>query len=123
MANDNLRPGKGAHLDLTMATLEFVHQCIEDLWNAAGDPEEADNLDTLVDSGEGMQYLRDIRNSATHWVATKDDFGTKLYKKLDWQDGEIRVTVVLNKQGALKLDVRYWYDPDGENTPKKWDKG
>jgi hypothetical protein len=25
------------------------------------------------------------------------------------------VTVVLNGQGALKLDVRYWFDPD--NAP------
>lgn len=113
--NANLRPGKGAHLDLTEETLDFLHNCFTDLWNATGEGEmykDSPALDTLIDSGEGMQYLKDINSSATHWKKAKDDFGTKLYKALPWNDGEIRVTVVLNKQGSLKVDLRYWFDPE-----------
>jgi hypothetical protein len=98
-----------------------MQQCIEDLWNAAGEPNTEEGLDALIDSGNGMQYLKDINASATHWRKSKDNFGTKLYKSLAWgEGGEIRVTVVLNNRGELKLDVRYWYDPD--NTSSQWQK-
>ena len=115
-----LRPGKGAHLDLTEETLDFFHNVFTDLWNAAGDGTAEDNptLDTLIDSGEGMQYLKDVSAPATHWVKSKDNFGTKLHKALPWGDGgEIRVTVVLNTRGELKIDMRYWFDPDSSTTP------
>jgi hypothetical protein len=117
-SNPNLRPGKGAHLDLTEETLDFLHNCFEDLWNACCLTEDAVAangdvaLDELIDSGNGMQYLKDINASATHWKKAQDNFGAKLYKALPWNDGEIRVTVVLNKQDALKVDVRYWFDPE-----------
>lgn len=128
--NSNLLPGKGAHLDLTEETLDFLQSCFTDLWNAAvtaddlkitestEDGEHTATLDELIDSGNGMQYLKDINASATHWQKAQDKFGTKLYKALPWGDGEIRVTVVLNSQGALKVDVRYWFDP--ANAPAKW---
>lgn len=121
LRNSKLQPGKGCHLDLTEETLDFLQSCFMDLWNAAGTGDAEDNptLDTLIDSGEGMQYLKDINNSATHWKKSKDNFGTKLYKALPWNDGEIRVTVVLNARGELKLDVRFWYDPE---TATKWSK-
>jgi len=116
-----LRPGKGAHLDLTEETLDFLQGCFTDIWQAAVVGEEAAErsgetpLDELIDSGNGMQFLKDINASATHWKKAQDKFGVKLYKALEWGDGEIRVTVVLNGQGALKVDVRYWFDPD--NAP------
>jgi hypothetical protein len=125
--NANLRPGKGAHLDLTEETLDFLQSTFMDLWNAAATAEEVEKndgddrtpLDELIDSGEGMQYLKDVNNSATHWKKAKDKFGTKLYKALPWgEGGEIRVTVVLNSQGALKVDVRYWFDP--EQSTSQW---
>jgi hypothetical protein len=109
-----LRPGKGAHLDLTEETLDFLRNCFEDLYNAAGEADATGKggLDELIDSGTAMQYLKDINASATHWKKAQDNFGTKLYKALPWGDGEMRVTVVLNGQGSLKIDVRYWYDAE-----------
>jgi hypothetical protein len=115
-----LRPGKGAHLDLTEETLDFLHGCFEDMWNAAVSTAEASSadsksLDELIDSEQGMQYLKDLRGSAEGWKPAQDKFGTKLLKALPWGDGEMRVTVVLNSQGSLKVDVRFWFDPD--NAP------
>jgi hypothetical protein len=118
-----LRPGKGAHLDLTEETLDFLHSALEDMWNAAVSTAEASvsdgegkSLDELIDTESGMQYLKDLRGSAEGWKPAQDKFGVKLYKALAWGDGEIRVTVVLNSQGSLKIDVRYWYDPDNAPT-------
>lgn len=120
----NLRPGKGAHLDLTHEVLDFLQGCFTDMWNAAGVGTEEDpefpSIDELIDEGKGMEYLKDLSESATHWQKAKDKFGTKLYKALPWQDGEIRVTAVLNSQGALKVDVRFWYDPDSPNSTPPW---
>jgi hypothetical protein len=123
-SNPNLRPGKGCHLDLTQETLEFINEAVTDLWNAAGvgtkEEPEFPSLDELIDSDNGIQYLKDVPYSATHWKKSKDNFGTKLYKALDWNDGEIRVTVVLNARGELKLDIRFWYDP--ESASPNWQK-
>jgi hypothetical protein len=117
----DLRPNpKGAHLDLTQETLEFFFNAFTDLWNAAGEGTDTENgepsIDELIDDGKGMQFLKDVNSSATHWKKAQDNFGTKLYKALPWQDGEMRVTAVHNKRGELKVDVRFWYDPDSSNA-------
>lgn len=120
-----LRPGKGyfSSPGLNHELLEFLHGAFEDLWNAAGDPADQDpefpDIDTLQDSEQGMQYLKDIRSSATHWVPTQDKFGVKLHKALPWGTGEVRVTVVL-KDNNLFVDIRQWYDPDDPSSSKSW---
>lgn len=126
-----LKPGKGAFLQLNQEVLEFLNECFTDMWNAAGEGSEQGteeqpcepSIDELQDSGNGMQYLKDIRSSATHWIPTQDKFGTKLHKALPWEDGEIRVTVVL-KGNALKVDIRQWYDPESlsAQTYVPWNK-
>lgn len=121
----DLRPGKGAFLPLTQEVIEFLHECIEDMWNAAGVGTEEDpefpSLDELIDAEDGLQYLKDLRASATHWKPSEDNFGVKLHKALPWNDGEIRVTVVL-KNDKLKIDVREWYDPENPNAKTPWKK-
>lgn len=118
----DLRPGKGAHLDLTEETLDFLAQCFTDMREAAviGEAVNETPLDELIDSGKAIEYLKDINSSATHWRKASDKFGVKLYKALPWNDGEIRVTVVVNPKGSLKVDVRFWYDPD--NQSPQWNR-
>jgi len=118
-----LRPGKGAFLPLTEETLDFLHDCFADLWNAAvakdeNDPNDA-RLDELIDAKNAGEYLKDLRASATHWKPSEDNFGVKLHKALPWNDGEIRVTVVL-KNDKLKVDVREWYDADSITSKTPW---
>jgi hypothetical protein len=118
-----LRPGKGAFLPLTSETIEFLHECITDVWNAAGVGTDEDpdfpSIDELIDDFKAGEYLNDLKASATHWVLSEDNFGIKLHKALPWDDGEIRVTVVL-KNGKLKVDIRSWYDPDNINAKTPW---
>lgn len=116
----SLKPGKGASLDLTEETLDFLQGAFEDMWNAAVAKDELEDenddrnaLNDLIDKGKSIQYLKDLRGSAQGWTPAQDTYGTKLYKSLPWNDGEMRVTVVLTKQGSLKVDVRFWFDAEG----------
>lgn len=95
------RPGKGIHMTLDFDTLEFIRLAVEEIWNAA--PDDEDPTKTI---------LEDLRGSATGWTLTKDNFGTKLYKVNEIDDAnQLRITVVVNKAGEVKLDIRTWFDP------------
>lgn len=105
-------PGKGFSGDLTEKSLNFFQLAFEDIWNAAGEEGELDNL---IDEGKAHEFQSYLRGTATGWKEEKDNYGTKLYKELEWgQDGrgtpqKYRVTVVITSKGTLKIDVRNWY--------------
>ncbi|SRR6266496_2724339 len=101
-----LVPGKGFHGDLTFDSIEFLHQTITDVWNAYG--EDGDSLQNEDNEGE---ILKAVQATSSGWTREKDNFGTKIWKEIEWQKGSYRVTVVLTKRG-LKLDVRNWFDPE-----------
>ena len=111
--DDGWRPGKGGlHADLTGETLNWFHQTLEAVWNAAGDEEQ---LNELIDSKKPTQFLRNVNGSDSGWTAEKDNFGVKLYKELLWAtdargvEHKYRITLVVNNKGELKIDFRDWY--------------
>jgi len=117
MAEEDTRTyyhGKGIMMDCTEETLDFLHGALEDLWNAAGEEGE---LNTLIDEGRQLEFLRYIQGSAQGWRSEKDDFGTKMYKELQWSQQangtyrRYRITAVLTKRGELKIDFREMYSP------------
>lgn len=99
-----LKPGKGAHLDLTEEVIVWISQVIQE----AELKYQSEDGDALQDNGKGLELLKEFERLG--WEREDDKFGKKAYRQLPWQEGAIRITVVLGKQGNLKLDVRYWYD-------------
>jgi hypothetical protein len=104
-----LRPGKGAHLTVTGEVLDFLADTLEDLRTAWIDGGAAQ----FVEAGDGFKVFALVTERSDGWTAGKDNFGRKLWRSYDWQGGEYRVTLVLNQHGEFKVDVRHWFDPDG----------
>lgn len=91
-------PGKGLHVALTEGSLFSIQDALEEIGQYYTD-------DTHDNSPE---VVLDTISKVPGWSRVRDKFGDKVYKSRSWNDGEIRVTVVL-KDGELKLDIRYWY--------------
>lgn len=112
------KPTKAAiQVDLTEETLEFLHEVLEDIFNAtsfAHDGEEIDNLDTLIDEKRGEDFLSHVNGSAAGWRREEDSYGKKLYKILPWgqnahgNERAYRITIVVRPNGEVKLDIREW---------------
>jgi hypothetical protein len=103
-----LKPGKGFHGTVTSEVLNFLADAINDVREAYVDGGGTE----LVDEGEAFKVLNLVTGFSSGWTSTKDKFGKKLYREIDWQGGSYRVTVVLNSHGELKIDIRQWYNPD-----------
>jgi hypothetical protein len=111
---DSWRPGKGFYGDLTTESMDWLTQCVDEVWDAYGT-----NGDTEYgeDGFEGaIKFLKHLHGSATGWKQEKDNFGTKLYKELAWGEQangtpiKYRFTVVASTRGELKFDLRQWYE-------------
>jgi hypothetical protein len=102
-----LKPGKGAFIPVNEEMLDWLHATFEEIWSAAGDEGELNNL---IDEGKGAQFLRHVAGSAAGWRGEEDEFGSKIYKQMPWGEGAYRVTVILDKSKKLKIDVRQWYE-------------
>ena len=103
----SLLPGKGGHFHLNAETLEFFKTAMAEVASI----NEEDDLDELIDNGDAKDAWTRLK-AVDGWEYAKDKFGEKLFKGMAWEEGEYRVTVVLNSHGALKLDVRVWFDPN-----------
>jgi hypothetical protein len=120
-------PGKGAFLHLNGDVLGFVTSAVGAIYdvltqegtrdlNELLDNDQAENLfkqlkTELVDDDEQAEELR--------WSFTKDSFGKKIHKGIEWQGSEYRVTVILTSSDELKLDVRQWYDPNSSTRGRQ----
>lgn len=93
-----LAPGKGIHIDLDIATVDFLKHTCDEVYEADAKSESSEHVIRLL-VGE------------YDWTFTSDSFGDKAHKAHSISMGtELRVTVVL-KRKELKLDVRTWYTP------------
>ena len=104
MAQRDLKPGKGAHFTATQEVLDFLVATLEEIqsvWDS-----------DVIDEGEAKEIQRQLADQYEGWTSVRDKFGKKLYKGIDFQDGQYRVTLVLNSYGELKLDIRQWYLPE-----------
>jgi len=103
----SLLPGKGAHIVLNEQILAFITEALEDVKKCYSDELHDDEPITVLDQ------LMDptVANRADEWYKVKDNFGTKVFAKMPYKKGELRLTVVHTKQGDLKLDLREWYEP------------
>jgi hypothetical protein len=105
-----MAPGKGVHFVLTGKYLNWLRDALHDVDVVYSDaahnvqPEIVVNTMTDPESDEISEF-------ELQWERVKDNFGTKAFVSIPYKDGELRVTVVLSKQGELKLDIREWYDP------------
>jgi len=96
---------KGAHLVLNEEILEFLRGSLNDVDQAYSDAQ----------NDQDPEYTIAELESWEGWTKEKDNFGTKVYAARVYpvnghEAGELRVTVVLNKKGALNLDIRVWGD-------------
>jgi hypothetical protein len=101
-----LRPGKGFMGIANEESLEFLHEAINDVHaaylNAGGDSTH-DEDPRLI--------LKELLTKEG-WSPENDTFGKKAFKSIPVGEGAYRVTLVLTKNGDLRLDVRSWFDPD-----------
>jgi hypothetical protein len=97
-----LYPGKGSHLVLNEEYLGWMRSALDEVTEAYSD----DLHDSAPD--EVIKVL----NRDYEWESVNDKFGKKVYKKIDYKSGELRVTVVLTSKNELKLDIREWYEPE-----------
>jgi hypothetical protein len=125
--NDELKPGKGAHLVVNAEMLGFVRDTVQDIQEAydeaGGDP-TYDELPkkffqtickTLLSAQRGEDTLIAERAYLAEWEVASDKFGDKLIAWTRYPDGECRVTLILTKpKGSkgpeLKLDIRPWIE-------------
>jgi hypothetical protein len=98
-----LIPAKGFFGVLTKDSIDWLHGAVEEVWDAYGD-----DGDELNDAGRKDEILSRIAGSATGWTRTKDAFGSKVHKEIEWGNGTYRLTVVITKNGELNLDIRRW---------------
>jgi hypothetical protein len=108
----DFKPAKGFFGDLTEDSLNFLQGALEDIWNAAGDKGE---LNDLIDEERGEEFIKNLLGSAQGWREERDAFGIKAYKDLAWTaqangtPQKYRVTVVWQpKRGTMHIDVRVW---------------
>jgi hypothetical protein len=104
----DLAPGKGAHLVLNDAVLGFLSTALSDLADQYSD-EVHDKDPKAVRNAlleEGVPTLI--------WTGVKDSFGDKVIAEMPYKKGALRVTLVLTRQGELRLDIREWFTPSGE---------
>lgn len=101
----SLAPGKGLHIDIVLNEDNGDAESMQYLRDAIGEAQHA------ITSSDGEEIL-DFLDKFYGWTREADAFGKKAYKPFPIESGgEIRVTVVLKKDGAVKLDIRTWYVP------------
>lgn len=106
----SLKPGKGLHTALNGEMIEWLHNAVDTVWEAYADFGDSDVTgDELQDSGKAKELHNRIKDVDESWVYTKDKFGEKVHKAIEWQEGELRVTVVVKGPNELKIDIRHWY--------------
>jgi hypothetical protein len=110
MAKSKLAPGKGMHAHLNGDTLAFFIGAFDTLNEAIVEHCDGNGLNDVLDSDAGAGELFAHLRNELDWQYTKDSFGQKLYTETDFDNGTYRVTLVLNKNDELKLDVRNWYE-------------
>lgn len=104
-----LAPGKGLYADLVDETCHFFEEAFKTAraaYNQAGGDKAVD------DEGADKVWIRmkNILVNDEDWKYYEDNFGKKVYARLPWGTGDLRVTVVFAR-GVLKIDVRSWYKP------------
>jgi hypothetical protein len=114
------KPGKGVFMAGNEQTLEFLHECVEDIYNAMTDDFDVDepSMNEMIDEGRALELLSWITGSATGWRKAEIDSAigkAGICKTLEWADQAdgkptmYRVTVLVDKRGKLKFDIRQWY--------------
>jgi hypothetical protein len=101
-----MAPGKGVHAVLNQEVLDFVKACLEDIESCYSDEIHDSEPIDVINTLKGWD-----RDEDEKWSELKDNFGHKVFRIMPYKDQELRVTVVLTKQGELRLDIRQWYDP------------
>jgi hypothetical protein len=108
-----LKPGKGLHHTLTQEVLDFASRALENITDQYSDKihdgSPKDVLDDLVDHGDFSIQPEEGPDVQFRWEREKDDFGDKAFVEMPFQEGALRITVVLTKKNELKLDIRSWY--------------
>lgn len=101
-----LAPGKGAHIVLNEAHLQFLNVAINDVMDQYSDEVHDADPKAVINAllEKGVPTLA--------WLEEKDKFGHKAYTSIPYKKGALRVTVVLTSQDELRLDIREWYDPN-----------
>lgn len=121
------KPGKGVFMAGNERTLDFLHECIVDIENALGriderydvaDDPEVRTMNQMIDEGRAEELLHWITGSCTGWRKAEIDATigkAGICKTLEWSDQAdgkptmYRVTVLVDKRGKLKFDIRQWY--------------
>jgi pyridoxine 5'-phosphate synthase PdxJ len=67
---------------------------------------------TYMRPEEVVEELRSRLSTDDGWEFEQDKYGVKMVNVLELDDGELRVAVVVNKSGELRLDIRSWFDPE-----------
>jgi hypothetical protein len=105
-----MAPGKGVHFVLTEKYLGWLRDALHDVDVVYSDEAHDQQAEIVVNTMTDPES-DEISEFELTWERVKDNFGTKSFVSIPYKDGELRVTVVLSKQGELKLDIREWYDP------------
>jgi hypothetical protein len=120
--NTDLKPGKGCHLVVNDAMLEFVSSALFELgeaYNEAGGDPQYDESPKQFFQAICKKLLPggdlSARIPEQEWSVASDNFGDKLIAWTEYPDGECRVTLVLtkpkgSKKPELKLDIRPWIE-------------
>jgi len=97
-------PGKGVHLVLNQAVLDFINSSLDEI--------ELVYTDGDHDSNPGMTIDALLESDMATWTEVNDNFGRKVYRSMAYKTGELRLTVILTQQDELRMDIREWYDPN-----------
>jgi hypothetical protein len=104
--NRDYRPGKGVHVELEEELADWLTDVLHDVYGSFG------TSATYIRPEEATEELQS-RLSGADWEYTSDSYGDKMSNAYKLQNGqELRVSVVVNRKGELRLDIRTWFDPE-----------
>jgi len=98
-STSGLKPGKGVHIDLTQRNLNFLRSTLQHVAEIYSDELHDQKPKEILD------YCK-----AAGFEFEEDNFGKKVFKRIEASKGDLRLTIILTKKGELKLDIRTWYE-------------
>jgi hypothetical protein len=109
-----LAPGKGLSQVLTEEVITFLKEAIDEIdrfyTDEAHDEGPRAVLDQIMEDKRRI-WPAGVDEEPCVWQREKDSYGDKVFVQMPFQEGALRVTLVLTKKDELRVDLRYWFDP------------
>lgn len=118
--SSEMKPGKGFHATMTPDVIDWLSETVEHVRDNYPTAQELDAMGGNLTRKEVGELLTTVAKTQNGWKTARDSFGDKAYRGIEWQNGELRVTLIRPKPKAadvadsncdVRIDIRQWYDP------------